>query len=334
MTPTRRRFHTLLAVAATTGVMLPGAAAQAQAKFPEKPIKLVVPYPPGGATDILARGLAEGMGRDLGQAVIVENRPGANTKIATVAVSRAAADGYTLLLASSASLVLNPMLYRQIGYAPADFRLLGIVTEAPLVVVTNALVPARTLQEFAAYAKAQAGRVNYASVGLGNPLHLATEMLKSALRIEAAHIPFQGSVPALTSLMANDTQLMIDAASTALPQVRAGKLRALAVTGSERLKDLPDVPTVAETAAPGFHAALWFGVALPSATPPAVADRLQVAVRNAMADPQYRTMLEQRALLPQPPRSDAELRQHVERDRATWGKVIREHNIVLDDTGG
>ncbi|MFT3821861.1 MAG: tripartite tricarboxylate transporter substrate binding protein [Rubrivivax sp.] len=332
MTPTRRRFHALLA--ASTAAALTLLTGTAQAQFPEKSVKLVVPYPPGGATDILARGLAAGMSKELGQSVVIENKPGANTKIATVAVSRAPADGYTLLLASSASLVLNPMLYRQIGYSPSDFRLLDIVAEAPLVVVTNAQVPARNLQEFTAYAKAHAGRINYASVGLGNPLHLATEMLKSALQIEATHIPYQGSVPALTSLMANDTQLMIDAASTSLPQIRAGKLRALAVTGSERLKDLPDVPTVAETATPGFQAALWFGVALPAATPPALADRLQAAVRTAMADPQYRTLLEQRSLLPQPSRSDAELRQHVERDRATWGRVIREHNIVLDDAGG
>jgi tripartite-type tricarboxylate transporter receptor subunit TctC len=330
MRPTRRQFQALFAAALTAAL----APATAQTPFPDKPIKLLVPYTPGGVTDILARGLAAGMGKALGQSVVVENKPGANTKIATLAVSRAPADGYTLLLASSASLVLNPLLYRQMGYAPNDFRLAGIVAEAPLVVVTNTQLPARNLKEFTTYAKAHAGRLNYASVGLGNPLQLATELLKEALQIEATHIPYPGSVPALTSLMANDTQLMIDVVSTSLPQIRAGKLHALAVTGSQRLKDLPDVPTVAESAVPGFNAATWFGVALPAATPPAVAERVQDAVRTAMADAQFRTLLEQRALLPQPPRSDAELRQYVERDRTTWGKVIRDRNIVLEEAGG
>ena len=318
---------------AAFGATLMVSTAVARADYPDCPIKLVAPYAPGGAADILARALATEMSEDLGQTVIVENRPGANTRIASVAVARSPVDGYTLLLASNASMVLNPLLYRKVGYTPADFRVLGIVAEAPLVIVTNLQVPAANLKEFTTYAQANVGRVNYASVGLGNSLQLATEMLKSELKIEATHVPYNGSVPALTGLMANDTQLMFDVVSTSLPHIRAGKLRALAVTGTERLKSLPDVPTVAESAVPGFRAATWFGVAVPAGTPPDVAARVQSAVQKATADSQFRATLDQQSLLPQPPRRDDVLNQYVEEDRAMWSKVIRDRNIVLDDVG-
>ncbi|RYF45687.1 MAG: tripartite tricarboxylate transporter substrate binding protein [Comamonadaceae bacterium] len=320
-------------IRAALGTTLMAGAMLAHAEFPDRPIKLVAPYAPGGAADILARALATEMGKDLGQTVIVENRPGANTRIASVAVARSPADGYTLLLASNASMVLNPLLYRKIGYTPDDFRVLGIVAEAPLVIVTNMQVPANNLKDFTRYAQANVGRVNYASVGLGNPLQLATEMLKSELGIEATHVPYNGSVPALTGLMANDTQLMFDVVSTSLPHIRGGKLKALAVTGNDRLKSLPDVPTVAESAVPGFRAATWFGVAVPAGTPPEVAARVQSAVQKATADLQFRATLDQQSLLPQPPRGGTVLTQYVEDDRAMWSKVIRDRNIVLDDAG-
>lgn len=323
----RRRVLACVAVSLTLG------AGAAHADFPDRPVKLVAPYAPGGAADILARALATEMSKALGQAVIVENRPGANTRLASVAVARAPADGYTMLLASNASMVLNPLLYRDVGYTPADFRVLGVVAEAPLVIVTNPQVPASNLKEFVTYAQANAGRVNYASVGLGNPLQLATEMLKSELKIDATHVPYNGSVPALTGLMANDTQLMFDVVSTSLPHIRGGKLKALAVTGSQRLASLPDVPTVAESAVPGFKAATWFGVAIPTGTPADTAARLQKAIQQAGSSGTLRATLEQQALLPQAARDDAELKTYVERDRAMWSKVIRERNISLDDSG-
>ena len=329
---TKGRFtHKLLMIVLGTAASLGMQVAHAQ--FPDRPIKLVAPYAPGGAADILARALATELGKDLGQSVIVENRPGANTRIATVAVARAPADGYTLLLASNASMVLNPLLYSKVGYTPADFQVLGVVAEAPLVIVTNPQVPASDLKQFRTYAQANVGRVNYASVGLGNPLQLATEMLKSELQIEATHVPYNGSVPALTGLMANDTQMMFDVVSTSLPHIRAGKLKALAVTGSERLKSLPEVPTVSESAVPGFRAATWFGVSAPAGVAPDVASRLQSALAKAVADSGFRATLDQQSLLPQPPRSEAEVSAYVEADRAMWGKVIRERNIVLDEPG-
>ena len=330
----KRAMKTLIGGIAASFALTAGFA-HAQAPYPERPLKLVVPYTPGGSADILARTLATELGKEIGQSVVVDNRPGANTLIAANAVARAPADGYTVLLASSASMVLNPLLYRKMSYVPQkDFRLLNVVAEAPLVVVVNDKVPAQNLKEFAPYAKANAGKLNYSSVGLGNPLQLATEMLKGELQIEATHVPYNGSAPALAALLANDTQFMVDVVSTSLPHIRAGKLRALAVTGGERIKSMPEVPTVAESGFPGFRAATWFGAAVPAGTPAAVATRLQSAIDKVMANPQFRSVLDAQSLMAQPPRNDEQLDQYVERDRSSWGKVIRAHNITLEASGG
>lgn len=300
------------------------------AAWPERPLKLVVPYTPGGSTDQFGRALAEGMARELKQAVVVENRPGANTMVGTQSVARAQPDGYTLLMSSSASMVLNPMLYRKPGYDPKDFKVIAIGIEVPLVVVTNTQVPAANTREFAAYAKAAGGKLNYSSVGLGNPLQLATEMLKSELGIDVTHVPYNGSAPALAALLANDTQLMVDVVSTSLPHIKAGKLKALAVTGNARLDVLPGVPTVAESGYPGFHAATWFGLAVPAQTPPDAVAKLQAAATKALADPQFRSTFGAIGLVVQAPRSQAEIDRYVAADRDNWGKVIRANHISLD----
>jgi len=299
--------------------------------FPDRPVKLVVPYTPGGSADQLARALADGMGRELRQPVVVENRPGANTMIAATSVARAPADGYTVLLASNASMVLNPMLYKKVGYdARRDFKVISVAAEIPLVVVTNTQVPAANVREFAGYAKANAGKLNYASVGLGNPLQLATEMLKTELGIDLTHVPYNGSAPALAALLANDVQLMIDVVSTSLPHIKAGKLKALAVTSKERLEVLPDVPTVAESGHPGFQAATWFGLAVPAQTPPEAVARLQAAAARATGDAPFRQTFAALGLVIQRPRDGAEVQRYVDADRARWGSVIQANHIALD----
>ncbi|MBB1593755.1 ABC transporter substrate-binding protein [Achromobacter sp. UMC46] len=304
---------------------------QALAAFPDRPLKLVVPYTPGGAADQLSRVLAERLARELQQPVVVENKPGANTMIAATQVARAQPDGYTLFLASNASMVLNPMLYRKISYdAARDFRVLSVVAELPLVVVANNEVPAATLAQFVSVAKAHPGKMNYASVGIGNPLQLATELLKTRTGIDMAHIPYNGSAPALSSLMANDTQLMVDVISTSLPLVKENKIKALAVTTAERLPVLPDVPTVAESGFPGFRAATWFGVAVPVATPPAEARALQDAVARVMNQPDFRERFQTLGLAIQAPRDQAEVDRYVSEDRDRWGAVIRANQITLD----
>lgn len=303
----------------------------ALAAFPDHPVKLVVPYTPGGSADQLARVLAERLSQELAQPVVVENKPGANTMIAATQVARAQPDGYTVFLASNASMVLNPMLYQKISYdAARDFRVLSVVAELPLVVVANNDVPAATLAQFVDYARARPGKLNYASVGIGNPLQLATELLKSRTGIDAAHIPYNGSAPALSSLMSNDTQLMVDVISTSLPLVRDKKIKALAVTTSERLPVLPDVPTVAESGFPGFRAATWFGLAVPKATPTAEAARLQEAVAAVMRQPDFRDRFQVQGLVIQAPRSQAEIDAYVAEDRERWGAVIQANHIKLD----
>ncbi|KNE26144.1 ABC transporter substrate-binding protein [Achromobacter spanius] len=306
-------------------------ASPAVAAFPDRPLKLVVPYTPGGATDQLSRVLAERLSRELAQPVVVENKPGANTMIAATQVARAQPDGYTLFLASNASMVLNPMLYQKIAYdAARDFRVLSVVAELPLVVVANNEVPATTLAQFVSVAKARPGKLNYASVGIGNPLQLATELLKSRTGMDVAHIPYNGSAPALSSLMANDTQLMVDVISTSLPLIKEGKIKALAVTTSERLPVLPDVPTVAESGFPGFRAATWFGVAVPAETPAAEANALRDAVAKVMRQPDFRERFQALGLVIQAPRDQVETERYVEEDRKRWGEVIRANHIKLD----
>lgn len=307
------------------------AASPAVAAFPDRPLKLVVPYTPGGAADQLSRVLAERLSRELAQPVVVENKPGANTMIAATQVARSQPDGYTLFLASNASMVLNPMLYQKIAYdAARDFSVLSVVAELPLVVVANNEVPAATLAQFVGVAKARPGKLNYASVGIGNPLQLATELLKSRTGMDVAHIPYNGSAPALSSLMANDTQLMVDVISTSLPLVKEGKIKALAVTTADRLPVLPDVPTVAESGFPGFRAATWFGVAVPAATPAAEANALRDAVAKVMRQPDFRERFQALGLVIQAPRDQAETARYVAEDRERWGEVIRANHIKLD----
>ncbi|KAI3591944.1 BUG/TctC family periplasmic protein [Cupriavidus sp. U2] len=300
------------------------------AAYPDRPVKLVVPYTPGGSTDQFGRAMAEGMARELKQPVVVENRPGANTMVGTQGVARAQPDGYTVLMGSSASMVLNPMLYKKTGYDPKDFKVILIGIEVPLVVVTNNQVPASSIKDFAAYARAAGGKLNYSSVGLGNPLQLATEMLKSELGIEMTHVPYNGSAPALASLLANDTQLMVDVVSTSLPHIKAGKLKALAVTGRSRLDVLPNVPTVAESGYPNFHAATWFGLAVPAQTPPEAVARLQAAASHVLTETPFRNTFNALGLIVQQPRSQAEIDRYVQADRDNWGKVIRANSISLD----
>ncbi|QKH37771.1 tripartite tricarboxylate transporter substrate binding protein [Achromobacter pestifer] len=325
-----RLNHRLRRIAAAAIFALAGPSA-ALAAYPEKPIKLVVPYTPGGAADQLSRVLAEGLARDLGQPVLVENKPGANTMVAATYVARAAPDGYTVFLSSNASMVLNPMLYQRIAYdAARDFQPLTIVAELPLVLVASNAVPATNLAEFVAYAKARPGKLNYASVGIGSPLQLAIELLKSRTGMDLTHVPYNGSAPALTSLMGNDTQLMADVVSTSLPLVREHKLKALAVTTSERLAVLPDVPTVAESGFPGFRAATWFGLAVPRAVPQADAQRLQAAIDKVLRDPALRGRFEPLGLVIQAPRSQAQVDAYLQEDRQRWGEVIEANKIKMD----
>ena len=314
------------------------AAAHAQADssaargFPSKPVKLVAPYAPGGAADVLARSVAHHLSEVLKETVIVENKPGANTQVAASFVARAPADGHTLLLASNASMVLNPLLYKKLSYQPEkDFKLTNILVEAPLVLVTNDKTQMQTLAGVKAYAQQNAGKLNYGSVGLGNPLQLTTELLKSRVGFEATHIPFNGSAPALTALIANETQLFVDIVGTSLPHIQSGKLKPIVTLGAERSTFLPDVPTAAESGVPGFKASTWFGIAMPQATPAEVRLKIQNAVNAVMEKKEFAEAAQKMFFAPQKPQSQAQIDQFLASDSAMWQKVIQDNRIQLDN---
>lgn len=324
----QRIANIIIAATATFGL---GVAAPAWAAYPEKPIKLVVPYTPAGAADQLARALAQNMGQALGQAVVVENKPGASTKIGATQVARSPADGYTLFLASNSSMVLNPLLYKKFPYDPErDYRIVSIVADIPLVVITNEKSGLDSMQKFVDYAKQYPGKLNYASVGNGNPLHLATELLLGQYGIKATHVPYNGSAPALTSLMSNDTQLMIDVISTSLPLIKDGKIKALAVTSPKRLDVLPDVPSVSEIGKTNYQASTWFGIAVPKSTPDTVVDALRMAIDTTLKNESFQKRFETLGLYVQQPRAQQQVDLFVDEDRAKWKTVIENNRISLD----
>ena len=297
--------------------------------WPTRPLRLVCPYAPGGTTDQLARAIAELLARALGQPVLVENRAGANTIIGTQAVAQSAADGQTLLMASGASMVLNPLLYRRLPYdAARDLTTLAVMVETPLVMVVPATLPVRDVADFVALARRQP--VNFASVGVGNPIHLAAELFRAAAGIEMQNVVYPGSAPALTALLAGDVQVIFDVVLTALPFIRDGRLRALAATTAARLAVLPDLPTVAETGYPGYEATTWFGVAAPRGLAPDVDARLRSALATVQTDPGFQARFGALGLVMLPPAEPQAIEAGLAREAARWGSVIHARGIVLE----
>jgi tripartite-type tricarboxylate transporter receptor subunit TctC len=314
------------------GAFLAGATwgAAAAAAYPERAIQLVVPYSPGGAADHLARRTAEIMAKDLGQPVMVINRAGGNTFIGSQLVAKGPADGYQVLLVTNTNIVLNPLLYKKVPYdAQRDLKVIGQIVETPLVIVANPSLPVSNLNELAKYAKANPGKLNYSSTSLGSPLTLAVERLKDALNIDIMAIPYPGAAPAMTAVIAGDVELAIDAASTAVPMVNSGRVKALAVTSPSRLQMLPNVPAVSEVI-PGYQASVWYGLAVQSATPEDIVRKLQAALYKAVLDPQLRTAFAEKGFLVQPQRTQAQIDAYVQADRERWTQIVKDKNIKLD----
>ena len=237
--------------------------------------------------------MSDFLGRDLGQAAFVENRPGAQGAIGAETVARADADGHTLLVVAGSMIVQNPLLYKKLSYDPArDFRVLALITEVPVVMEVHPSVPARTVAEFVAYAKQNPGKLTFGSAGTGGTIHLAGEMFKQMAGIEMTHVPYKGAGPALTDLLAGNIQVMFDSLGTALPPVRSGMLRALGVSSARRNSDLPDVPTIAESGYPDYLVSVWFGVVAPARVPDHVAQILKRSLDRAMNDDTFRASLE------------------------------------------
>ena len=274
----------LLAVLAAWALVAP-ALAQDPSAYPAKPVRIVVGFPPGQATDIIARIIAEKLTARLGQPFVVDNKPGAAGIIGSEAALKAAPDGYTLLMGSAATHAINASLYQKLSYDHIkDFAPISLVAQVPNVLVVHPSVPAKNVSELIAYAQANPGRLNFGSSGAGGTIHLSGELFKSMAGVDMTHIAYKGSAPAVNDLLGGQTQVMFD--SSVVPHVKAGKLRALGVTSAKRSSALPDVPTIAEAGLPGYEATAWFGILAPAGTPAPVIDKLNAAIRQVLADPE------------------------------------------------
>jgi tripartite-type tricarboxylate transporter receptor subunit TctC len=299
--------------------------------YPARPIRLIVPYAAGGPTDVLGRLIGDYLGRDLKQVVVIENKAGAQGAIGAEAAAHAGPDGYTLFFPAASIIVLNPMLYKKLPYDPdRDFRMLGLVTELPVIMEVHPSLPVKTVAEFVAYAKQNPGKLNFGSAGTGGTIHLAGEMFKQMAGIEMTHVPYKGAGPALTDLLAGNIQLMFDTLGTALPPIRAGLLRPLGVSSAERIAELPDVPTMAESGFPDYRVSVWYGVAAPAKVPEEIAQRISASLERALSDETFRAALGKVGFPPLRPQSAAEIRAFIDADRARWAAVIKTLNITLD----
>jgi tripartite-type tricarboxylate transporter receptor subunit TctC len=324
MKPTRRAALRL----ATAAVALPAlsrlAAAQA---YPSRPVRIVVPVPPGGALDILARLTGQWLSDHLGQPFVIENRPGGGTNIGIEAVVRAPADGYTLLLIPS-SVTANATLYQHLSFDfIRDITPIAMISSLPLVMVVNTSNPAKTVPEFIAWAKANPGKVSMASGGTGSTSHIGGELLKLRTGIDMLHVPYRGGAPALTDLMGGTIQVYFSPLPEAISNIRAGKIRALAVTTAKRSQALPDVPTIGESV-PGFEASTWQGIGAPKGTPAEIVTLLNKEINAALADPTIRARLAELGSVPSP-MSPAELEKYIAEETTKWAKVIRDAKIPL-----
>ena len=326
------RPYSQLMLSAALGLALlsmPGVQSAARAQsFPSKPVKVILPSPPGGGTDALARILADKLREKWGQPVIVENRAGAGGNIAGDVTSKAAPDGYTLMLAHPAPLVINKALYSKLSYDPDQFVPVSLVATVPNVLVVNAKSPAGSVAQLIAMARAEPGKLNFASGAVGSPSSLTPELFKSMTGVNIPSIPFQGSAPALVALLGGQVDMLFVELSTALPHIRAGKLRALAVAAERRSPFLPEVPTLADTL-PGFNASVWFGIVAPPKTPAALAEQISRAVAEALklADVSKQLVdMSMEAVGGTP----AEMAQYLREESRRWGAVIRQSGARAD----
>jgi tripartite-type tricarboxylate transporter receptor subunit TctC len=325
----RARSALLICFALVTLAVVPPRAKAAD--YPSRPIKLVVPYAAGGPTDVLGRLVADYLSRDLKQTVFVENKAGAQGAIGAEAVAHAEPDGYTLFFTAASIIVLNPLLYKKLPYDPdRDFRMLAVITDLPVVMEVHPSIPAKTVAEFVAYARQNPGRLNFGSAGTGGTIHLAGEMFKQMAGVEMTHVPYKGAGPALTDLLSGNIQLMFDTLGTALPPIKAGLLRPLGVSSAERIKDLPDVPTLAEAGYPDYRVSVWYGVAASASIPDEAVQKISVSLARGLNDDAFRASLDKAGFPPLPAKNQAEIKQFIDADRTRWSGVVKQLNISLD----
>lgn len=318
-------------VMAATALLLAcgGALAQGTA-YPSRPVTLVVPFPPGGGTDVGGRILAEQLGKRWGQTVIVENKGGAAGQIGADLVAKAKPDGYTLLLGNIGTQAINPSLYKKLPYDPDKaFTPIALITELPLAMMVHPGVPARTVAEFIALARSKPGKLSYASAGAGGAPHLAAEMFKLASGTFIVHVPYRGGGPAAQDLLAGHVDLLFTTVLEASGNIKAGKLRALAVTSDKRVPALADVPTLIEAGVPGFNSISWLGLLAPAGTPAEVVDKLAADVRAILSDEAVKARYIALGGVPRVT-TPAEFAQLIESDRQRYAQIIRERKITVD----
>jgi len=329
-----RSLHRILLTAL---VALASAYASAQT-YPSKPIRLVVPFPPGGTTDILARDVGQRLTETLGQSVVIDNRPGAAGNVGSDIVAKSAPDGYTLLMCTVSSHAINPGLYSKLPYDHIkDFAPVILVARVPNVLEVNPAVPVNTVSDLIKLAKEKPGQINFASSGSGTSIHLSGELFKTMAGVDMVHVPYKGSAPALVDLVSGQVQVMFDNLPSSLGQINAGKLRAIAVTSAQRSPALPDLPTIAESGLPGFEATSWFGVLAPAGTPPAIVNRLNAEINKWLQSPDGKEkLLAQGALIE--PRGESvtaggspeQFAAFIRAETEKWAKVIKASGAKVD----
>jgi tripartite-type tricarboxylate transporter receptor subunit TctC len=310
--------------------LLTGRAGFAQAPYPSRTIKLIVPYPAGGTTDFLGRLVADQLKTGLGATVIVENKPGAGTTLGADQVAKADPDGYTLLMATSTTLAINKTLYKKLPYDPVkDFTPIALVAGVPFALIINPSIPAKTLAEFIAYAKTNPG-LAYGSAGNGSPQHLGAEMVKTAAGIDIRHVPYRGSIPAMLDVIAGHIPFMVMDLQPALQQIREGKVRCLGVTTPKRVAAAPDIPTLAEAGLPGFELVAWQGVVAPAGVPRAVIDQLAAQIGKLTVDPATREKLTTISLEPLPASTPDSFAAYVKAEVDRWSGIVKNSGAELE----
>jgi tripartite-type tricarboxylate transporter receptor subunit TctC len=321
----------VVGITAGAGILMSTSAALAQSEYPNRPIKLLVGFAPGGSTDIVARIVAQKLSERLGQTIVVENRAGAGGTIGADATAKAPPDGYTLTLGTTSTHAIAAGAYSKLPYNPVtDFTPISLVAITPYLLVVNPQVPARNLNEFLALAKSQPGKMNYASAGNGTATHLAMEMLKDAAKVDVVHIPYKGNAPADVAILAGDVQAVFGSMPALLQNAKANKVRPLAVGTAMRSPALPDVPTVAEQGYPGFEAALWLGIMGPANMPKPVVDRLHKEIAAIVATPEFKAAMDANGAEPIASKSPEEFREMLRGQVDKYGKITKAIGIKLD----
>jgi len=315
--------------AVTLGLVLAGASGAAAQDYPVRPVTIVVPYTPGGSTEIMSRLVGQKLEEKLGKPVLIEMKPGAGTVIGASAVAKSVPDGYTLLMATPTPMAINVAIYKNLPYDPrSDLVPLAMVAQAPFILLVNPSLPVKSVQELIGFAKSNPGQLSYGSGGVGAPHHLYAELLKSMTGIQMTHVPYKGSLPALNDVIAGHIQLMFCDIPPAAGMIQAGKVRAIGVSTKARLTAFPQVPTVDESGVPGFDVAGWFMLTAPAETPRPIVDKLHATLKGILEAPEMKEQIARLSLVPMETPAVEDMRGFVKSEVVRWGKVVQAAGIA------